>query len=117
CIAGEEELGGSSSGSAGSAGGTGADDGTMPEIVVTAPRLGLNTSLMEVIDWAEVAKIAGYAALGGGYSGGWSGALGAGLAAGAGAIESQDGVDLEDLFEIKNDMIVVPGSWPYVPLY
>ena len=55
CIAGEEELGGSSSGSAGSAGGTGADDGTMPEIVVTAPRLGLNTSLMEVIDWAEVA--------------------------------------------------------------
>ncbi|HEX7037702.1 MAG TPA: hypothetical protein VF210_18170 [Pseudomonadales bacterium] len=117
CVAGEEELSGSSGGSAGGAGGGGSGDGAIPEIVVTAPRLGLNMSLIEAIDWAEVAKIAGFAAAGGAYSGGWSGALGAGLAAGAGAIEGQDGVDLEDLIVIKNDMIVVPGSYPYVPLY
>lgn len=102
CVAGEEE----GSGSAGSGTTSG---GAIPEIVATAPRLGLNLDVYQSIDWSEVFPITVIGAAAGLYSGGLGGAVVGAAAAGAGAIESQDDVDLVDLFEIQNDMIIVPG--------
>jgi hypothetical protein len=112
CVAAEDELGG------GSTAGVGGTGGSIPEIVVTAPRIGIDPGLYQLIDWSEVAKISGIGALGGAYSGGWGGAVVGGAAAGAAAVESQPDVDLEDLFVIKNDMLVIPGlPSPYLPMY
>jgi hypothetical protein len=109
CVAAEDELG-----SGAGAGGT----GSIPEIVVTAPRIGIDPGLAQLIDWSEVAKISGLGALGGAYSGGWGGAVVGGATAGTAAVESQPGVDLEDLFVIQNDMLIIPGlPSPYLPMY
>ena len=112
CTSGDEEEGGASTGSTGSDSG-----GELPEIVVTAPRIGLDQETIDSVDWTEVARLSVIGLAGGSITGGWT-ALAAGLTGGAAAIESQDGIDLEDLFEIKDDMIVIPGlTGPYVPIY
>ncbi|MEQ8857175.1 MAG: hypothetical protein RIC56_00875 [Pseudomonadales bacterium] len=111
CVAGDEESGGTT---------TATDDGSgdIPEILVTAPRLGLDQAVIDSIDWSEVWPAIVIGAATGGYKGGIGGALVTGAAAGATTIESQEGIDLIDLFEIRNDMIVVPGvPAPYIPLY
>lgn len=92
--------------------------GSIPEIVVTAPRIALSQDVIASVDWAEVATLSGIAGLGGLHQGGIGGAL-VGAATGAAAgIETQEGVDLTDLFEIRNDMPVIPGlPGPFVPLF
>lgn len=108
CVAGEEEPGGSTAG--------GADP--LPEIVVTASRLGIDLDVFQSIDWTEVGRLASLGALGGSIKGGWSGAISGALIAGAAAVESQPGVALQDLFVIKDDMIVIPGiQGGYYPMY
>lgn len=102
CLAGEEQAGGST-GAGGSVG------GSIPDIVVTAPRLGLNVDVYHQIDWAEVAKLTGIGAAAGAYSGGYAGAAVGAAAAAATAIESQPGIDLENLFQVKYDLPRIPG--------
>jgi hypothetical protein len=101
CIAGEEFPDGSSTG--------GSVGGDIPEILVTAPRISVTDSVAGAIDWSEVASQAaifsGIGLAAGGLSGAVVGAVGATLS----EIESTEGVDLVDAFEIKDDMIVIPG--------
>lgn len=112
CVAGEEESAGASGGAGDGSG------GQIPEILVTAPRLGLDQAVIDSIDWSEVWPAASIGAFTGGYKGGLTGGLVSGAAAGATAIESQEGIDLIDMFDIRDDMIVIPGvPAPYVPLY
>lgn len=112
CTSGDEEEGGASTSTGGSYSG-----GEVPEIVVTAPRIGLDQTTIDSIDWSEVARLGAIGLTGGAVTGVWT-SLAAGLTGAAAAIESQDGIDLEDLFEIKDDMIVIPGlTGPYVPIY
>jgi hypothetical protein len=109
CLAGEEEPGGSSAGAGGGS-------GSVPEIVVTGSRIGLNMDVYQTIDWAEVGKLASIGALAG-IPSGWQGVVAGGLGGAAMSIESQDGVDIEDLFELKDDMIIIPGLNPYMYLH
>jgi hypothetical protein len=110
CVAGEEESGGAS---------TGTDSGgSIPEILVTAPRIAIDTGALANVDWYEVAKVSGYLGLGGLATGGIYGALVGAISGGAAAAETQEGVDLEDLFVIENDMIVIPSVLgPYMSLH
>ena len=109
CVAGDEESNGSTSTASTTYGG----DGDIPEIVVTAPRLGLDQALIGSIDWSEVAPLTLIGGLGG-----LAGALTGALAGAATAVESQEGIDLVDLVELKDDMIVIEGlPGAYVPLY
>lgn len=109
CVAGEEEPGGSVGGGGG---------GSIPEIVVTAPRIGINIDVFQAIDWDEVGKLSAVGAFGGAVSGGWWGLIGGAATGAAAAIESQPNIDLEDLFQIKNDMVLIPGvPGGYLPLY
>lgn len=109
CLAAEEEPGGSTAGSGAS----------VPEILVTAPRVGIDLETFQRIDWAEVGKAAGIGAIGGLLTGGnLASGAGGGVTAGAAAVEALPGVDLEDLFVIKNDLVYVPGGYfPYMPIY
>ncbi len=110
CVAAEDEASGTAT--------TIEGGGDIPEILVTAPRLALDQAVIDAIDWSEVLPSMVIGAATGGYKGGLGGALMGGAAAGATAIESQEGIDLIDMFEIRNDMIVVPGvPAPYIPLY
>lgn len=101
CLAGEEFPDGSSTG--GSAG------GDIPEILVTAPRIGVTDIVAGSIDWSEVATQAAIGTGFGYWAGGLNGALAGAIGASVSEIESTDGVDLVDAFEIKDDMIVIPG--------
>lgn len=112
CTSGDEDEGGATAEAGGSYAGA-----EVPEIVVTAPRIGLDQVTIDAVDWSEVARLSAIGIAGGAITGGWT-ALATGLTGAAAAIESQDGIDLEDLFEIKDDMIVIPGlTGPYVPIY
>jgi len=100
CVAGEEPA--DSVGTGASAG------GSTPEIIVTAPRIGVLDSVAEAIDWSEVANQTTIGIAGGLLSGGLYGAAVLGGTAALHSIESQDGVDLNESFELKDDMIVIP---------
>ena len=114
CVAGDEESNGSTSTASTTYGG----EGDIPEIVVTAPRLGLDQALIGSIDWSEVAPLTLIGGLAGIPNGGLAGALTGALAGAATAVESQEGIDLVDLVELKDDMIVIEGlPGAYVPLY
>lgn len=102
CVSGDEDQTGSSTGTTGAGG--------VPEIVVTAPRLGLDMAVIQSVDWDEVARLTSIGAIGGAIAGGGWGALGGGSTGAAAAVESQDGIDLEDLFVIKHDMVVPPNT-------
>ncbi len=113
CTSGDDEEGGSAAGT--TSGYSGAE---VPEIVVTAPRLALNQETIDQIDWSDVGVVAAIGAVTGLYSGGIGTALVNAAAAAAGTIETEDDIDLVDLFQIQNDIIVVPGvPGPYIPLY
>lgn len=101
CIAGEEFPDGTSTG--------GSIGGDIPEILVTAPRIGITDIVAGSIDWSEVAAQAAIFSGAGFAVGGLTGAIAGAIGASLGEIESTDGVDLVDAFEIKDDMIVIPG--------
>ena len=61
CVAGEEDPNGSTTASTSYGG-----DGSIPEVIVTAPRIGLDQETLAAIDWSEVAPqtlIGGFAGL------------------------------------------------------
>jgi hypothetical protein len=109
CVANEDEPNAGSV-SVGSYGGIG-------HLVVTAPRIGISAETYDRIDWTEVLPQT-LIGIGAGYiGGGLPGALTSEIAVTASAIESQEGVDLVDLFQIQQDIIAVRGlPAPYVPL-
>lgn len=114
CVAGDEESNGSTSTASTTYGG----DGDIPEIVVTAPRIGLDQEIIESIDWSEVAPLTLIGGLAGIANGSLTGALTGALAGAAAAVESQEDIDLVDLLELKDDMVVIEGlPGAYVPLY
>lgn len=118
CVAGEETLEVSSGGTGGTSGTSGTEyyGGAVPEVVVTADRIGIDMDVFDAIDWTEVLPLTMTGLLGG-LGGGLIGGLTGEIAGTLGAIESQEGVDLVDLVEIKNDMVYVPGIFhPYTPL-
>jgi hypothetical protein len=89
-----------------------------PDMVVTAARIGINMDIFQQIDWGEVGRLT---ALGVGFGAASTGTLGGAIFAGAGAaatgVEGQPGVNLTDLFEIKNDMLLINGLPSNLPLY
>lgn len=90
-----------------------------PEVTVYAPRItGLNTEMLSSIDWAEALKAGAITGALGAIEGGWAGA-GLGVTGGILlGVESQEGVDLEDTFELAYDLPVIPGyPLPNTPLY
>lgn len=87
------------------------------DIAVVAPRIGIDMDVFSQIDWGEVARLAGLGAGFGSALGGLKGAIVGGAGAAATAVESQPGINLDDLFEIKNDMILINGVPGNLPLY
>lgn len=90
-----------------------------PEVTVYAPRItGLNTEMLSSIDWAEALRLGAIGGALGSVQGGMAG-LAAGFAGGALAgVESQEGVDLDELVELAYDLPVIPGyPLPNTPLY
>lgn len=112
CVAGEEEIGGSSV-SGGSVGGA-----DIPTMHVIAPRIGIDMLVHDAIDWTEVLSQSTIGLGAGLVSGGLPGGLAGQLAGAAAAIEGQDGIDLVDLFETQYDRILIPGApGPYTMLH
>ncbi|MFW6094244.1 MAG: hypothetical protein ACODAC_09745 [Pseudomonadota bacterium] len=89
----------------------------VPEMVVTAPRVGLDMDVYQNVDWGEVGRLTAIGTAAGAYTG-IGGAAVTGAAAAAGAVEAQEDIDLTDLVDVKDDMVVIPGvAVPYTPLY
>ncbi|MDZ7669246.1 MAG: hypothetical protein U5Q16_07405 [Gammaproteobacteria bacterium] len=87
----------------------GSAGGSIPEIIVTAPRIGVLDGVAETIDWSEVASQATIGTTFGFLAGGAIGAAAGGIGTSLSEIESYEGIDLIDSFEIRDDMIVIPG--------
>lgn len=91
--------------------------GGLEEMVVTAPRIGINLETLQNIDWTKVAPLAVIGGIGGIYNGLPGITLGSILGA-ATSLETQDGVGILNLFQLENDIVYVPGlPAPYIPLF
>jgi len=118
CTSADEEPSSAAADVSGDASGSAAGSVTIPEVISTAPRIGLSQEAIDKIDWGDVATLSAIGALTGASSGALGPTLIGALGSAAGTIETQDDVDLSDLFEITNDLIMVPGvPVPYTPLF
>lgn len=97
---------------------SGSTGGNMEYVSVVAPRLGLDYDVYERIDWDEVQAAALIGAAAGSATGTVQGVVGGAVGAALQSIESQEDVDLEDLVDVKNDLLIISGSpMPYLPMY
>jgi hypothetical protein len=86
------------------------------QMVVTAPRIGIDLGTFQRIDWSEVMPMTVLGGIGGVFSG-WPGVVVGAAIGTAGAVESQDDVDLVHLFRVTNDIYSIPVlPAPYLPL-
>lgn len=107
CVSHEEE-----NSSAGTAIDTG---GSIEQMLVTAPRIGIDLGVYQSIDWSKVAPLAILGGIGGVFNGLPGIALGSALGATTG-VETQAG--LTNLFQLEYDLTLVPGlPAPYIPLF
>ncbi len=90
-----------------------------PGVTAYAPRItGINTDMLSAIDWSEAFKLGAIGAAAGAATSGLGGAMAGGAGGALAAMESQNGVNLDEILEMTYDLPIIPGyPMPNVPLY
>jgi len=92
CTSADEEPSSAAADVSGDASGSAAGSVTIPEVISTAPRIGLSQEAIDKIDWGDVATLSAIGALTGASSGALGPTLIGALGSAAGTIETQDDV-------------------------